>query len=95
MKVFLILSLITIDIYGVVCLAPAVTRAQDRAITVYPQQRFSVDGLAVGQPVAPNSKAYHQYECQPSEQYEQFTNCYKSHSENGIQISRRILYALI
>ena len=30
MKVFLILSLITIDIYGVVCLAPAVTRAQDR-----------------------------------------------------------------
>jgi hypothetical protein len=62
-------------------------------ITVHPEPTFSVDGLAVGAPVAPNSIAYHRYDCKPSEQYARFTRCHESHNENGVRISRTILHA--
>ncbi len=61
--------------------------------TIYPAPKFSVEGLAIGEPVVPNSSAYHQYVCKPSEQYERFTRCHESHIENGVQISRTILHS--
>ena len=67
--------------------------AQDHTITVHPEPKYAVDGLAVGALVKPHSTAYRQYVCKPSEQYMNFTRCHESHSANGIQISRTILHA--
>jgi hypothetical protein len=79
--------------YGVaIAIVPTVSIAQERTITVHPEPKFFVDGLAVGAPVAPNSKAYRQYVCKPSEQYDQFTRCHESHTEKGVQISRTIMH---
>jgi hypothetical protein len=67
--------------------------AQEHTITVHPEPTYSVDGLAVGTPVAPNSSVYNQYVRKPSDQYNDFTRCHESHSENGVHISRTILHA--
>jgi clan AA aspartic protease (TIGR02281 family) len=67
--------------------------AQEHTITVHPEPKYAVDGLAVGALVKPHSTAYRQYVCKPSEQYMNFTRCHESHSANGIQISRTILRA--
>lgn len=75
-----------------IAVVPAVCSAQTPTITVHPERQFFVDGLAVGAPVAPNSRAYHQYVCKPSEQYDLFTTCHESHKEKGIQISRTIMH---
>src|SRR5256885_6765594 len=70
---------------AVFVIAPTTSIAQEHTITVHPEQKYSVDGLAVGAPVAPNSSAYRQYVCKPSDQYQNFTRCRESHIENGIQ----------
>src|SRR3984893_3142245 len=67
--------------------------AQEHTITVHPEPKYAVDGLAVGALVKPHSTAYRQYVCKPSEQYQNFTRCHESHSENGIHVSRTILHA--
>ena len=67
--------------------------AQEHTITVHPEPRYSVDGLAVGAPVAPNSSVYNQYVCKPSDQYYDFTRYHELHSENGVHVSRTILHA--
>jgi hypothetical protein len=72
---------------------PTASIAQERIITVHPEPGYSIDGLAVGAPVAPNSSAYRQYVCKPSDQYHDFTRCHESHSENGVHVSRTILHA--
>ena len=71
----------------------AASVAQEHTITVHPPPRYSVDGLAVGVPVAPNSAVYRQYDCKPSDQYQNFTSCHESHRENGVQVARTILHA--
>jgi len=78
---------------AVFAIAPTASIAQEYTITIHPERKYSVDGLAVGAPVAPNSSAYRQYVCKPSDQYQNFTRCHESHSENGIQVSRTILHA--
>jgi len=78
---------------AVLAIAPAASIAQEHTITVHPEPRYSVDGLAVGAPVAPNSSVYRQYVCKPSDQYQNFTRCHESHSVNGIHVSRTILHA--
>jgi hypothetical protein len=78
---------------AVLATPPAASIAQEHTITVHPEPRYSVDGLAVGAPVAPNSSVYRQYVCKPSDQYQNFTRCHESHSENGILVSRTILHA--
>ena len=78
---------------AVFAIAPTASIAQEYTITVHPERKYSVNGLAVGAPVAPNSSAYRQYVCKPSDQYQNFTRCHESHSENGIQVSRTILHA--
>ncbi|MGA2637435.1 hypothetical protein [Methylocella sp.] len=87
-------SILGIGFYAVaIAVFPKTCIAQTPTITVHPEPEFSVDGLAVGMPVAPNSAAYHRYVCKPSEQYDQFTRCFESHTEKGVQISRTILHA--
>lgn len=54
-------------------LMPAV--AQQFGITVTPDKRFSIDGLPIGGLVAPQSRAYKTYKCEPSEDYPGFTRC--------------------
>jgi S1-C subfamily serine protease len=45
--------------------------------------KYIVDGLALGDPVAPKSAAYKEYTCQPSEQFETFIWCQRQRAENG------------
>jgi hypothetical protein len=78
---------------AVIATAPTSSTAQDRSITIHPESKYSVDGLAVGAPVVPNSWAYRRYICRSSEQYQNFTICHESYREKGIQISRTILHA--
>jgi hypothetical protein len=77
---------------AVFAITPTSSIAQDRIITIHPETKYSVDGLAIGALVASNSSAYHQYICKPSEQYQSFTRCHESHNENGNHVSRTILH---
>jgi predicted aspartyl protease len=79
---------------GAVFVIPtAASIAQEHTITVHPEPRYSVDGLAVGVPVVPNSSVFRQYVCKPSDQYQNFTRCHESHIESGVHVSRTILHA--
>jgi outer membrane protein OmpA-like peptidoglycan-associated protein len=46
-------------------------------------QGFAVDGLAIGTRIAPNSSAYQEYQCGPSEQFAKLTWCTKRRNEIG------------
>jgi S1-C subfamily serine protease len=45
--------------------------------------QYIVDGLALGDPVAPRSSAYQEYRCGPSEQFATFIWCQRRRTENG------------
>jgi hypothetical protein len=47
------------------------------------QPQYIVDGLALGDPVAPGSAAYREYKCGPSEQFASFTWCQRRRTEMG------------
>ena len=47
------------------------------------QTQYIVDGLALGDPVAPKSATYREYQCRPSEQFESFIWCRRRRTENG------------
>ena len=53
---------------------------------------FSVEGLEVGTPVAPNSHAYKRYKCHPSEQYLNSVTCQFSEVKNGVSKHLTILH---
>jgi predicted aspartyl protease len=53
---------------------------------------FSVEGLAVGMPVAPNSKQYKRYKCRPSEQYEESITCRFAEINGGVSKIITILH---
>ncbi len=53
---------------------------------------FSVEGLGVGTPVAPNSRAYKKYKCQPSEQYLNSVTCGFSEVKDGVSKHITILH---
>ena len=53
---------------------------------------FSVEGLEVGTPVAPNSHAYKRYKCHPSEQYLNSVTCLFSEVKNGVSKHLTILH---
>lgn len=61
--------------------SPTVARAEQFGITVNPDKRFAVDGLAVGGLVAPQSSAYRAYKCRASEDYPGFTRCVRHESK--------------
>lgn len=44
---------------------------------------YIVDGLGLGDPVAPRSSAYREYRCRPSEQFASFIWCQRHKVENG------------
>ncbi|HTV33331.1 MAG TPA: retropepsin-like aspartic protease [Methylocella sp.] len=83
----------TICFCSMFSLASTAGNAQERTITVHPETNYSVDGLAIGAPVAPTSSAYHKYSCKPSDQYPNLTRCHETHNENGVLVSRTILHA--
>lgn len=45
--------------------------------------QYIVDGLALGDPVQPNSATYRQYQCSPSEQFASFIWCQRRRTGNG------------
>ena len=45
--------------------------------------QYVVDGLALGDPVAPRSSAYQEYRCGPSEQFANFVWCQRHRTEIG------------
>jgi hypothetical protein len=47
------------------------------------QTQYTVDGLALGDPVAPKSATYQEYKCRRSEQFESFIWCQRRRIENG------------
>lgn len=47
------------------------------------RSQYVVDGLALGDPVAPRSSAYQEYRCGPSEQFASFIWCQRHRTENG------------
>jgi hypothetical protein len=51
------------------------------------QTQYIVDGLALGDPVAPKSAAYQEYKCRPSEQFESFIWCQRRRTENGNSVN--------
>ena len=53
---------------------------------------FSVEGLGVGTPVAPDLLAYKRYKCQPSEQYLNSVTCRFSEVKNGVSKHLTILH---
>jgi len=53
---------------------------------------YSVEGLGVGMPVAPNSRAYKRYKCRPSEQYESSVTCRFSETKGGVSKVITILH---
>ena len=53
---------------------------------------FSVEGLEVGTPVAPNSHTYKRYKCHPSEQYLNSVSCQFSEVKNGVSKHLTILH---
>jgi len=53
---------------------------------------YSVDGLAVGTPVAPQSWQYKRFNCRPSEQYENSTWCNFSEMRGGVSKAITILH---
>jgi hypothetical protein len=54
-------------------------------------QSYSVAGLGLGEKVHFGSKTYRQYECSPSEQFENFTWCQtrREEREKGVVLSKR------
>jgi S1-C subfamily serine protease len=70
-------------------IASSQTSAQQYGITISPDQRFSVDGLAVGGSVYPASRVYRSYKCRPSEDYPGFTWCVRNQTKpiNGEKVS--------
>ena len=48
-----------------------------------PARPYSVDGLALGARVQPESAAYHEYKCEPSEQFPEFTLCQRRREKSG------------
>jgi clan AA aspartic protease (TIGR02281 family) len=44
---------------------------------------YSVEGLGIGMPVAPNSKQYKRYKCRQSEQYEKSITCKFAETKDG------------
>ncbi|WP_292533648.1 serine protease [Methylocystis sp.] len=74
---------------GCLAIASSPTNAEQYGITVSPDQRFSVDGLAVGGSVNPASRAYRSYKCRPSEDYPGFTWCVRNQRKriNGENVS--------
>ena len=53
---------------------------------------YSIEGLGVGMPVAPNSRAYRRYKCRPSEQYESSVTCRFSETKGGVSKVITILH---
>ena len=68
-----------------------VARPQARESLRYAEP-FSVEGLEVGTPVAPNSHAYKRYKCLPSEQYLNSVTCRFSEVKNGVSKHLTILH---
>ena len=58
-----------------------------------PRQRFSVEGLAVGEPVVPKSAAYKAYSCRKSKQYARSIWCHRVKIEDGAQVSLTIIHS--
>jgi hypothetical protein len=54
-----------------------------RAADGYRQSIYVVDGLALGAKVQPDSFAYREYQCGPSEQFSGYTWCQKQKPANG------------
>ena len=63
--------------------------AQGRVSSLAP---YSVEGLSVGGFVAPNSRQYKRYKCQPSEQYANSIWCRYSEARQGLNKSLTILH---
>ena len=69
----------------VMAIVLAFTGAPDqlRARGNLPTYQYVIDGLALGDPVAPASSAYREYRCRPSEQFASFIWCQRDRKENG------------
>jgi S1-C subfamily serine protease len=65
---------ISVLVSGILVGGAATTLAQNNPV-------FAVKGLALGTRVNPDSKAYEEYDCNPSDQFEGFTWCKKSEKE--------------
>lgn len=74
-------SIVMAVVLGCLEIASSPSNAQQYGITVSPDQRFSVDGLAVGGSVNPASRAYKSYRCRPSEDYPSFTWCVRNQTK--------------
>ena len=55
-------------------------------------ESYSVEGLGVGMPVAPDSEQYRRFNCQPSDQYANSTWCSFTETKGSVSISRTILH---
>jgi hypothetical protein len=65
---------ISVLVSGILVGGAATTLAQNNPV-------FAVKGLALGTRVNPDNKAYEEYDCNPSDQFEGFTWCKKSEKE--------------
>ena len=69
--------------------ADACARSRERISGAY-----SVDGLGLGEPVVPNSRAYKRYKCAMSEQYEDAKVCRFKQLKDGAVQNTTILHQL-
>ena len=53
------------------------------------QTQYIVDGLALGDPVAPKSATYREYKCHPSEQFDSFIWCQRVRTEQSNSVMSR------
>jgi S1-C subfamily serine protease len=71
------------SIVGFCALALLVSVTPIQPVAAGDQTQYIVDGLALGDPVAPKSATYQEYKCRPSEQFESFIWCQRRRIENG------------
>jgi hypothetical protein len=67
-----------------VCMSAAADA--DVSASIEYMEPYTVEGLGVGMPVAPDSWQYKRYKCRPSEQYENSITCRFSEKKGGITI---------
>ena len=57
--------------------------------------RYAVEGLALGSRIAFDSSAYREYKCAPSDQFDGFTWCQKTHREGDRRWSFETKYSML
>ena len=57
--------------------------------------RYAVEGLALGTRIGFDSPAYREYKCAPSDQFDGFTWCQKTHREGGRRWSFETKYSML